>query len=83
MDRCTTNIAKSQLGFIDFIIKPAYETIQLYLPDIYRSIEGIEENRKIWEQKIPEYEKLREIECKNNLHNEETSESDKEEKEKN
>ena len=25
MDRCTTNIEQSQIGFIDFIIKPAYE----------------------------------------------------------
>lgn len=64
MDRCTTNIAKSQLGFIDFIITPAFETIHLFLPDIYRSIDGIEQNRKLWESKIDEYENLMLKECK-------------------
>jgi hypothetical protein len=24
MDRCTTNIEQSQIGFIDFIIKPSF-----------------------------------------------------------
>ena len=46
MDRTTTNIAKSQVGFIDFIIKPAFELAHLFLPDIYRNIEAIDENKK-------------------------------------
>jgi len=33
-DRTTTNIAKSQIGFIDFIIKPAYGPIIKVFPNL-------------------------------------------------
>ena len=55
MDRATTNIAKSQIGFIDFIIKPAFESAHLLLPDIYRNIEAIELNKKQWERLFDDY----------------------------
>ena len=34
MDRHTTNIAKGQIGFIDFIIKPIYVAGALFLENI-------------------------------------------------
>ena len=39
MDRNTTNIAKSQLGFIDFVITPIYNACVLYLPKLERELQ--------------------------------------------
>ena len=55
MDRVTTNIASSQIGFIDFIIKPSFEVAGMLLPNIYRLNEGVENNKKEWEKRITEY----------------------------
>ena len=40
MDRTTTNIAKSQLGFIDFVIKPTYEVAKMLMPKLDKMIEN-------------------------------------------
>lgn len=56
MDRCTTNIAKSQIGFINFIIKPSYETMHSYLPGIQRMLQGIDQNKVEWENRVDQYE---------------------------
>ena len=56
MDRETTNIAKSQIGFINFIIKPSFDVVHLLLPQISRTIEGINENKKLWELNRDKYE---------------------------
>ena len=63
MDRVTTNIASSQMGFIDFIIKPSFEVTVMLLPGLYRFTEGVESNKKSWEARITEYDPTR----KNNL----------------
>jgi len=34
MDRHTTNIAKAQIGFYDFIIKPSYEQLIKVCPEL-------------------------------------------------
>lgn len=46
MDRQTTNIASSQMGFIDFIIKPSFEVTSMLLPSLYRFNEAVENNKK-------------------------------------
>ena len=46
MDRNTTNIASSQMGFIDFIIKPSFEVTAMLFPSLYRLTEGVEFNKK-------------------------------------
>ena len=55
MDRYTTNIAQSQVGFIDFIMKPSYEAACILLPALNRNKEGLETNRGEWEKRIPDY----------------------------
>ena len=49
MDRETTNIAQSQIGFINFIIKPGFDIVHMLLPQTQRLMQGIEENKKNWE----------------------------------
>ena len=39
MDRHTTNIAKTQLGFIDFIVSPVFQACQQFLPKMQRNFE--------------------------------------------
>ena len=56
MDKTAINIAKSQLGFIDVIIQPSFETWEMFLPNIGRNIEFIQENKNIWKGKMDEYE---------------------------
>jgi hypothetical protein len=38
MDRTTINLAKAQLGFIDFIVKPAFETLSIMLPNLTQNV---------------------------------------------
>jgi 3'5'-cyclic nucleotide phosphodiesterase len=46
MDRSTVNIAKSQAGFYDFIMKPSLQAISLILnPQIQQNIANMENNR--------------------------------------
>ena len=56
MDRCTTNIAKSQVGFINFIIKPSFEAATIFLPGIHRNIENMELNKRNYEARVEEDE---------------------------
>lgn len=56
MDRETINIAKSQLGFIDFIIAPSWEVLSTMLPALKPLNEKIKENRKSWEDLEKVYE---------------------------
>lgn len=55
-DRHTTNIAKSQLGFMDFIIKPSYQIIAKVSPDLEFLIEQMELNKQSWTLLFDEYE---------------------------
>ena len=45
MDRRTTNIAKAQAGFIDNLIKPSFEVLELLLPKVKRNLEQMEFNK--------------------------------------
>ncbi|EGR34036.1 hypothetical protein IMG5_026420 [Ichthyophthirius multifiliis] len=60
-DRYTTNIAKSQIGFIDFIVKPFYEVICLFLPEVIHYLSIFEQNKEEWQIYEDYYTKQLEI----------------------
>ena len=62
MDRTTVNIAKAQLGFIDVIIYPSFETLCQMLPPLEDLLPQIKANKDQWETLIPEYEERMEVE---------------------
>ena len=64
MDRCTTNVAKSQIGFINFIIKPSFGIMHQFLPNIHRMIQGIELNEAAWKSRVDQYQEIMEIDAK-------------------
>ena len=55
-DRKTTNIAKSQIGFIDFIIKPAYTAVIKVFPNLSHLEQQMETNKANWTNLFDEYE---------------------------
>jgi hypothetical protein len=59
-DRDTTNIAKTQIGFLDFIIKPTFELVVQVLPHLSFTLNNIENNKKNWTERFDEYEKIKE-----------------------
>lgn len=56
MDRYTVNTAKSQIGFIDVIVKPLYEVVKCFLPELQNYIGNLDKNKKTWLEKIDEYD---------------------------
>jgi len=50
-DRDTTNIFKAQIGFINFIVKPTFESIINFFPDISPYLDAIDENLIRYENK--------------------------------
>jgi hypothetical protein len=56
MDRTTTNIAKAQLGFIDVIVMPAYETFSKFLKVLNKNIKNMKKNRENWASRVNEYQ---------------------------
>ena len=59
-DRDTTNIAKSQIGFLDYIIKPSFELATKILPKIAFTIENVEANKQHWTALFEEYDEIKE-----------------------
>lgn len=55
-DRVTTNIAGSQLGFIDFIIKPSFSAVIQVLPSLAFIEKKLADNRETWTKHNEEYE---------------------------
>lgn len=47
-DKYTTNMAKSQGGFIDFVVKPLFDVIVVYLPDLATYIPNFLDNKNRW-----------------------------------
>jgi hypothetical protein len=56
MDRYTVNIAKSQSGFIDTIIKPLYEILSYPLVEMKSALVTLDQNKKHWNDREREYE---------------------------
>jgi hypothetical protein len=50
-DRETTNIVKSQIVFINFIVKPTFECIVNFIPEIDSYLKTINENLLLYEEK--------------------------------
>lgn len=55
-DRETTNIAKSQIGFIDFIISPAFAPVIKVFPKLAHLNDAIEHNKSQWTKMFDTYE---------------------------
>lgn len=55
-DRYNVNVSKSQIGFIDFIVKPLWEVLNLVMPQIKVAIDNLEDNKKKYDELFPQYE---------------------------
>ncbi len=53
-DRVTTNINKSQIGFINFAVKPAYDALMHFIPEINPYMDVIKENLARFERLVKE-----------------------------
>lgn len=53
-DRETTSISKSQIGFINFVVKPTFEVIVNMIPEVKFYMDNIENNCKYYEDKVKE-----------------------------
>ena len=51
-NRKTVNMAKAQLGFIDFLVKDLFTSVVKLLPKAKNSLDRLMENRKCWEGKV-------------------------------
>jgi len=56
-DRKTVNISKSQIGFINFAVKPAYDALMQFIPEINSYMNIIKENLKRFENIVLTEEK--------------------------
>ena len=66
-DRKTTNIGKSQIGFIDFVVKPYFEALTVILPEMAYTVAQMKENKDEWAKTVDEYEKLKEEKGNENI----------------
>lgn len=51
-DRYTTNINKSQVGFINFVVAPTFELLYRFIPEIYQLLENLKDNLKNYENLV-------------------------------
>ena len=56
-DRYTTNIAKSQIGFINFIVLPSFTQVVKVFPKLEHLVGALETNKQNWTSLFDEYEK--------------------------
>lgn len=49
-DRSTTDINKSQIGFIKFVVRPSFETICIIAPEVNTYLEYMNKNQKMFEE---------------------------------
>lgn len=70
-NRDTTNIAKSQIGFIQQIIEPTFSVLCFFLPKINNFMKNIQKNLNIWKDLD-----RKETEKKNNIENIVSKEND-------
>jgi hypothetical protein len=55
-DRYTVNAAKSQLGFIDFFVKPFYETVFSFMPSSKDKLQIFDTNKEKYKDLIEFYD---------------------------
>jgi len=51
-DRYDINKAKSQIGFIDYVVLPLYISIETVFPSVKVFIRGLNENKVLWSKEI-------------------------------
>jgi cAMP-specific phosphodiesterase 4/calcium/calmodulin-dependent 3',5'-cyclic nucleotide phosphodiesterase len=56
-DRKTTNISKSQIGFIDFVVYPYFDALTKILPQMQYTCDQMKANKEEWTKMIDYYEK--------------------------
>jgi cAMP-specific phosphodiesterase 4 len=56
-DRKTTNIGKSQIGFIDFVVLPYFIALTSMLPKMQYCVDELKANKDHWALTVDEYEK--------------------------
>jgi len=66
-DRETTNIAKAQIGFINFVVKPTFESIIKIIPSIDFYLDNLQNNLKYYEDIVSEAENTKRKESKENV----------------
>ncbi len=52
----TTNTAKSQIGFINFLVLPLFKVVETILPESKECIDNLNENKEYWSSKIEYYD---------------------------
>ena len=52
MNRLQPNVAKSQRGFIDFVVAPMLKVMAQIFPELKECIKELEYNRNYWDQQI-------------------------------
>jgi predicted ATP-grasp superfamily ATP-dependent carboligase len=55
MDRTTVNVAKSQIGFLDVIIIPAFQAASQVI-EVQSNLTNIDINKAKWQERFDEYE---------------------------
>jgi hypothetical protein len=55
-DRLTTNIARSQIGFIDGLVMPPFELIAQVLPNLGHMVDDLKANKDNWRSLFEEYD---------------------------
>jgi|LakMenEpi03Oct11_1017367.scaffolds.fasta_scaffold06407_1 cAMP-specific phosphodiesterase 4 len=55
-DRTTTNVAKSQIGFIDALVLPAFSLIVNVLPNLNHILTDLQANKANWTTLFNEYD---------------------------
>lgn len=57
-DRATTNISKSQIGFIKFVISPSFDLLFNLIPETKNYHDNVQSNLKFWEDTFEREEAL-------------------------
>lgn len=50
-DRTTSNVPKSQIGFLNYVIIPTFQLVKDAFPSLYYLVDIANENKKVWEEK--------------------------------
>ena len=53
-DRHSVNIAKSQVGFMDFIVRPIFDAISQFMPEVKQHLKQLEINKTHYKAQIKE-----------------------------
>lgn len=57
-NRNQVNIAKAQVGFMNFIVIGTFEAWAKLLPQCQKNVDQVKENKKTWETLTDSYEKM-------------------------